>query len=85
KEEVNLDVHNIRYIASQAWPFSSSLMVGFTAETETTAFQVDGNEIEDAKWYSAKEIQEGVAKKTLELSKEDSIARYLIESWVKNN
>lgn len=83
KEEVNVEVKNIRYAASQAWPFSSSLMIGFIAETETTSFQPDGEEIKDAGWYSAMEIRKKVLNNKLILSKEDSIARYLIEHWVQ--
>lgn len=82
KEEVNVDVTSLRYVNSQPWSFSSSLMVGFVAEVENLKFTVDGEEIKDAAWYSAKQIQELVAKDELILSKPDSIARYLIETWV---
>lgn len=83
KEEVNVNVRNIRYVVSQPWPFSSSVMIAFIAETETKSFQVDGHEIKDARWYTAAEIKHGVAENKMVLSKEDSIARYLIESWMK--
>lgn len=51
KEEVGLDVKNIRYYASQPWPLSGSLMVGFTAEAdESQPIQIDGKEITEAAW-----------------------------------
>lgn len=84
KEEVDVDVFNIRYVASQAWPFSSALMVGFVAETDKACFQVDGDEIKDAAWFTAEEIRRKVANGKLVLSKPDSIARYLMESWATN-
>ncbi|MBC9798510.1 NAD(+) diphosphatase, partial [Sinomicrobium weinanense] len=85
KEEVDVDVKHITYVASQPWPFPSSVMIGFTAEVKTTAFCVDNEEIKDAAWYSAKEIRELAASGQLVLSKSDSIARSLIEHWVENN
>lgn len=32
REEVGIEVKNVRYFGSQSWPFPNSLMVGFTAE-----------------------------------------------------
>ncbi|WP_024772051.1 NAD(+) diphosphatase [Aquimarina macrocephali] len=85
KEEVNVDVTNLRYVDSQPWSFSSSLMMGFVAEVEHTAFQVDGEEIKDAGWFSAEQLYESVSKDELTLSRPDSIARFLIETWANNN
>ncbi len=52
-EEVGVDVKDVRYFASQPWPFSGSLMVGFTARYAGGEIRVDGDEIEDAGWFSA--------------------------------
>ena len=53
KEEVGLNVKNIRYYKSQPWPFSGSMMIGFFAEAdETQTICVDNIEITDAAWYS---------------------------------
>lgn len=51
KEEVSVNVRSLRYIASQAWPFPDSLMVGFFAEYESGDILIDNHEIEDAGWY----------------------------------
>ncbi|MBP1616593.1 MAG: diphosphatase [Bacteroidetes bacterium] len=52
KEEVGLEVKNIRYFASQPWPLSGSLMVGFTAEAdEFQPILIDGKEITEAAWF----------------------------------
>ena len=51
REEVGVDVGNVRYFGSQPWPFPHSLMVGFTADLTGGELQVDGVEIEDAKWF----------------------------------
>lgn len=51
KEEVNIEIKNLRYIASQPWPFPDSLMMGFTAEYAAGEIKIDGHEIEAAGWY----------------------------------
>ena len=84
-EEVGLEVDNIQYVASQPWPFPSSLMLGFTARAETTVVNLDPREVEEADWYSASEIEEAVNKGKLVLSREDSIARFLIREWVRKS
>jgi len=53
KEEVGIDVSNIRYYKSQPWPFSGSMMIGFTADADDTQpIRADYKEIADAGWYS---------------------------------
>lgn len=50
-EEVGLQVRNLRYFASQSWPFPHSLMMAFTADYAAGEVQVDGREILDARWF----------------------------------
>lgn len=53
KEEIGLEITNIRYYGSQPWPFSGSMMIGFVAEAdEEQKIQIDGNEIAEAGWFS---------------------------------
>jgi NAD+ diphosphatase len=53
KEEVGLDVKNIRYYKSQPWPLSGSLMIGFVAEAdESQAVCIDDKEITAAAWFT---------------------------------
>ncbi len=56
REEVGIEVRNITYFGTQAWPFPNSLMIGFTAEYESGDIRPDGVEIEDAGWFSAEEL-----------------------------
>jgi NAD+ diphosphatase len=52
KEEVGLDVKNLKYYKSQPWPFSSSLMLGFTAQADDTQkIIIDEKEISEATWF----------------------------------
>lgn len=50
-EEVGLQVNNLRYFGSQAWPFPDSLMIGFIADYAGGEIQIDNKEIIEAGWY----------------------------------
>ena len=53
KEEVGLNVKNIRYYKSQPWPFSGSMMIGFFAEADDNqTICADNKEITEAAWYN---------------------------------
>ena len=51
REEVGIEVGNIRYYASQPWPFPSQVMLGFLAEWKSGELELDPEEIEDADWF----------------------------------
>jgi NAD+ diphosphatase len=52
-EETGIALKNIRYFASQPWPFPHSLMIAFTAEHAGGEIRVDTSELVEADWYSA--------------------------------
>jgi NAD+ diphosphatase len=57
KEEVGIDVGNIKYYKSQPWPFSSSLMIGYTAQADDSQLlKIDENEIIEARWFSRENL-----------------------------
>jgi NAD+ diphosphatase len=57
-EETGVEVTDVRYIASQPWPFPSSLMLGFTGLAPAGAtIQVDGVEMAEAGWFTRAEVQ----------------------------
>jgi len=49
-EESGVRVTNVRYVASQPWPFPSSLMIACVAEAQDDEIALDTNELEDAMW-----------------------------------
>ncbi len=49
-EEAGVRVEGVRYIASQPWPFPSSLMMACVATAADDAITLDTNELEDAMW-----------------------------------
>lgn len=53
REEVGVEVADIRYFGSQPWPFPHSLMIAFTAEYAGGVLKPDGVEIEEAQWFDA--------------------------------
>lgn len=52
KEEVGLEVDQIRYFGSQPWPFPHSLMIGFTAHYAGGEIRLQEDEIAEAAWFS---------------------------------
>lgn len=66
-EETGIKVHNIKYFASQPWPFPNSYMIGFTAEYLEGEIKVDNDEIVDAKWFTKEEIP-GIYRKSISIS-----------------
>jgi len=52
REEVGIAVRNLEWFGSQAWPYPSSLMLGFVAEHDAGEIALQENEIEDAQWFS---------------------------------
>ena len=81
-EEVGLRIGRVRYAASQPWAFSNSLMIGFFAWSETEALSVNTEELERADWYSRADIEALRGSDSFRLPRRDSIARFMIESWM---
>ena len=89
REEVGVEVDEIGYLGSQAWPFPRSLMVAFqaTADPDAPITPADG-EIAEAMWVTRAEVQAalragdwGVDTAPLLLPGKVSIARSMLESW----
>jgi NAD+ diphosphatase len=87
-EEAGVPVRNVRYHSSQPWPFPTSLMLGFHADAESETIAFNAEELRDARWFArdwiranAREFHETDA--AFRLPRGDSIARRLIEDWLK--
>ena len=58
-EEAGLRVKNIRYFGSQPWPFSDSLIAGFTAELDgDDTIHMQASELSEAMWVKREDIPE---------------------------
>ena len=77
KEEVGIEVTDIRYFGSQPWPFPDSLMVAFTARYAGGEISIDREEIVDAGWFTADDLPR--------IPDKISIARRLIDWFVEKH
>jgi NAD+ diphosphatase len=75
KEEVGIQIKNLSYFGSQAWPFPDSLMMSFTAEYAGGDLMIDPKEIEEAGWYDYEKLP-GFPSSRI------SIARKLIDQFI---
>ena len=73
-EEVGVHVTDVRYVASQPWPFPHSLMLGFYAAWESGDITVDERELADARWFALDDLPQ--------IPPPMSIARRLIDGWM---
>ncbi len=90
REESGIRVDNIHYVASQPWPFPGSLMLGFRATSTDLEPDNTLDELEDVRWFTLDEIREfgeygSDSGAACELPRSDSIARLLIEQWIREN
>jgi NAD+ diphosphatase len=84
-EEVGVDVRDARYVASQAWPFPGSLMLGYLAVGDPNQpVRVDADEITDARWFTRTDIARSLAGDETDfgLPMASSIAHYLVRAWL---
>jgi NAD+ diphosphatase len=76
-EEVGIRVREVRYFASQPWPFPHSLMIAFFADYDSGELRIDGSEIEDAQWFDIENLEN-----LPRLPARISIARRLIDAAI---
>ncbi len=83
REETGLVVSDIRYIASQPWPFPNSLMFGCSARASSRALMLD-DELEDARWVSREEVLASWAGHHPDIlpARKGAIAHYMIGMWL---
>jgi NAD+ diphosphatase len=82
-EETRIELTSVSYHSSQPWPFPASLMLGFHAEAKTTAITVDTTELEAAQWYERSWLAAHQDDEDFRLPRRDSIARRLLEDWLR--
>ncbi|WP_443025756.1 NAD(+) diphosphatase [Sphingomonas sp. PB1R3] len=82
-EEAGVRVRNVRYIASQPWPFPSSLMIACVAEAVDDRLTIDTTELEDAIWVSRDEVRAALAGDGSRFGVPPvyAIAHTLLEAW----
>jgi NAD+ diphosphatase len=96
-EEVGVKVDAINYIASQPWPFPSSLMLGFSARLQGEPdIHLDPVEMAEAGWFTRTEVQRAADwvdtgaepdpdARVQAVSPKLSISRFLIDCWLADD
>ena len=80
-EEVGVPVGEVTYFGNQPWPLPASLMLGFTARAESKRIEVDGAEIEEARWFTRGELREAVEAGEVHIPRSVSISSSLLSHW----
>lgn len=83
-EETSVRVGPVSYLASQPWPFPSSLMIGCRGEAQARDIEVDPHEIEEAIWLTREEMLEvfAGANDRINAPRKGSIAHFLLQNWL---
>jgi len=83
-EETGVRVADVRYVASQPWPFPhAQLMIACVARAEGDAITLDEHELEDAIWVPRQAVAEALANEggAFVPPPPYAIARTLLERW----
>lgn len=84
-EEAGIRVGEVAYVASQPWPFPSSLMIGCFGEALSEAVTIDRTELEDARWFARDELVAMLARTHpdgLITPPPMAIAHHLMRTWI---
>ena len=86
-EEAGVRVGEVRYVASQPWPFPSQMMIGCLGFAASRELAIDRTEIEDARWFTREEVAEALARGPDSTSflapPSQAIARDLLQWWLE--
>jgi len=77
KEEVNINVSNIRYHSSQSWPFPAQLMLGYLCKYDAGEIALNDQELEDARWFNINDLPI--------IPPDTSISGQLIRSYIEDH
>lgn len=83
-EEAGIEVTDVRYVASQPWPFPGQLMIACTALAAGAELTLDRDELEDAMWVTREEVQaalDGAAEAPFMAPPHFAIAHTLLRHW----
>jgi NAD+ diphosphatase len=85
REEAGVEVGPPEYVASQPWPFPTSLMLGFMAPWIAGEPRRIDDELEDVRWFSRAEVAAAVEERDspLGVPPRFAIARRLLEAWLR--
>ena len=74
-EETGLHIKNLKYFASQPWPYPCGLMVGFIADYDGGKIHLQRSELSKGSWFDKDHLPQ--------IPEKLSIARQLIDHWLE--
>ena len=88
REESGIVCGEVAYLASQPWPFPSSLMIGCLARAASRDIVVDGEELEDARWFTRDDVMAMFEKRHAEgltTPMPMAIAHHILRVWAEGD
>lgn len=90
REEAGIEVSEVRFMASQPWPFPSSLMLGCHAKSLSRALTIDETELEDACWFTRAQVAQAMAARergedgeAFSAPGKHAVAWHLMDRWLR--
>ena len=85
-EEAGITTRRVRYLASQPWPFPSSLMMAAFAEADGFEVRLDEDELEEVRWVTKDEVRAALAGTGDFMAPPPlAIAHTLMKAWVDSD
>lgn len=84
-EEAGVRVRDVSYVASQPWPFPSSLMIGCHAHAYAAELTIDTTELEEARWFTRAEVaaaMAGAEDPAFIAPPPHAVAHHLLQWWL---
>ncbi len=83
-EEAGISVGRVGYLASQPWPYPSSLMIGCRGEATSGAITPDPAEIEAALWVTREELAQVFqgTHPVIRAPRQGAIAGFILRNWL---
>ena len=85
-EEAGITARSVEYVASQPWPFPSSLMIGCHAYTDDKTITIDTTELDDARWFTREEVayaMSGAEDGAFIAPPPFAVAHHLLKWWLE--
>lgn len=86
QEEAGVAARDVTYVASQPWPFPSSLMIGCHAHADSAELTIDTTELEEARWFTRAEVAAAMAgddDASFIAPPPHAVAHHLLKWWLE--
>ncbi|MFM5917604.1 MAG: NAD(+) diphosphatase [Novosphingobium sp.] len=86
-EEAGVRVRDVIYVASQPWPFPSSLMIACHSHTDDPALTIDTTELDEADWFTRGEVVQAMSgdeSARFIAPPPFAVAHHLLKWWLEN-